>query len=294
MSSLRGPMMWGKRARSASITAAVSSTDSVVWETKAMLSGSRTASAWATFASGAAVALDFEMHCGHQWASGGEHLEPALRRRFAHGLGNAVSAEDHDIVVGHLVQFFDEHHALGAQTLRHELVVHHFMPHIHGRTEQLKGALHDIDGAIHAGAKTAGIGEMNLHGWFTRHRVAHCTGFRLKVETPAKGRYSVRRRASSMPLHDIFVTVGRQKRGSVYCNTQFSLYKIGKTRRSPPRYPAHEEGLRPLRKASTTFITAPTDIAESAILNAGSGIACRPTPAATRTRPCTGRRCSTR
>ena len=60
--------------------------------------------------------------------------------------------------VGHLVQLLDEHRTNRAQSVHHIFVVYHFVTHIDRRAEQIDGALHDVDGAINAGAKTARIG----------------------------------------------------------------------------------------------------------------------------------------
>src|SRR3569832_2149693 len=123
------------------------------------------------------MAFHLEMDLGDERAGRIEDFEPASRRLVAHGLGDAVGAEDHDLPVGHFIELVDEHHTLVAQPVHHELVEHHFVPHVHRSAEQHVRALDDVDGAIDAGAKTAGIGELDLHDCVTRHRATHCTGF---------------------------------------------------------------------------------------------------------------------
>ena len=41
------------------------------------------------------------------------------------------------------------------------------MAHVDRRAEELDGALDDVDGAVHAGAEAAGIGEQDLHARFS-------------------------------------------------------------------------------------------------------------------------------
>ncbi len=55
----------------------------------------------------------------------------------------------------HFVELVNENGAAGAQILDHVAVMHDFMPHIDRRAELDEGALHDVDGALHAGAKAA-------------------------------------------------------------------------------------------------------------------------------------------
>src|SRR3569833_1836167 len=123
------------------------------------------------------MAFHLEMDLGDERAGRFEDFEPAPRRLVAHGLGNAVGAEDHDLPVGHFIELVDEHHALVAQPVHHELVVHHLVPHVHRRAELLERTLDDVESAIDARAKTARKGELDLHDCVTRHRATHCTGF---------------------------------------------------------------------------------------------------------------------
>ena len=69
-----------------------------------------------------------------------------------------MGAEDHGRPVGHFVQFLDENRANGSQAIHHVFVVDHLVAHIDRRAEQIDGALHDVDGAIDAGAESARIG----------------------------------------------------------------------------------------------------------------------------------------
>src|SRR3546814_1511138 len=75
-----------------------------------------------------------------------------------------MGTEDDNDVVWHLVQLFDEDRPTRTQVFDHELVVHHFMPHIDRRPENFQGPVDDFDGAIHTRAEAARVGEFDLHG----------------------------------------------------------------------------------------------------------------------------------
>jgi hypothetical protein len=113
-------------------------------------------------AADAAQARHFHMHLGHQWAGGIEHFQPALIGLFAHRLRDAVSAENHRGTIGHFMQLFDENRAVLTQFLHHVAVVNHFVAHVDGRTPGLQRALDNGDGAIDAGAESAGVGEQDV------------------------------------------------------------------------------------------------------------------------------------
>ena len=114
-------------------------------------------------AAGAAMPHDFHVHFRHQRTGGVEYLEPALRRFAAHGLRDAVRAEDDGGAGRHFVEFLDENRAALAQVLDDETVVHDFVAHVDRRAQGFDRALDDLDGAIDAGAETSGIGEHDVH-----------------------------------------------------------------------------------------------------------------------------------
>src|SRR5512139_3420764 len=82
---------------------------------------------------------------------------------MAHRLRHTVRTENQDAAGRHVGQVFDEHRALLAQVVHHELVVHHFVAHIDGRAMQLDGTLHDFECAIDAGTEAARIGKQYVH-----------------------------------------------------------------------------------------------------------------------------------
>jgi hypothetical protein len=111
----------------------------------------------------ARVARDLHVHLGHQRAGRVEHAQAASARLRLHRLGDPVRAEDHGGVGRDLVELLDEHGAEAAQAVHHEPVVHDLVAHVDRRAEQLDGALDDVDGAVHARAEAARIGEQDLH-----------------------------------------------------------------------------------------------------------------------------------
>ena len=78
--------------------------------------------------------------------------------------GDAVGAENRDGAGRNFVGFLDENHALVGQALDHMRVMDDFVAHIDRRPEFIQRHFDDLDRAFDAGAKTAGLGENNLHG----------------------------------------------------------------------------------------------------------------------------------
>ena len=98
------------------------------------------------------------MHLGHERAGGIEDIERPALGLLLHHARHAVGAENHRGAVRHLVQFIDEYRADGAQAIHDVLVVDDFVAHVDRRAEQHDGPLDDVDGAVHTGAESAGIG----------------------------------------------------------------------------------------------------------------------------------------
>ena len=131
-----------------------------------------------------AVAGHFHVHLGDQRTGRIEDFQTALIRLLAHRPGNAVGREDHNAPVGHLVQLFDKHRAARAQIVDDKAVVNHLVAHVDRRAEDLQGAIHDRDSAIHPGAKAPGVGQLNLH-----HSAAstRCIWTSNRIVRPARG-----------------------------------------------------------------------------------------------------------
>ena len=110
----------------------------------------------------ARVADRLEVHLGDERAGRVDHAQPAPLGLLAHRRRDAVGAEDHGGVVGHLVQLVDEVRALGAQRLHHVAVVDDLLAHVDRRGAHLQRELDDVDRAVDAGAEAAGPGQHDL------------------------------------------------------------------------------------------------------------------------------------
>lgn len=116
------------------------------------------------FAAVFAHAGDFEMNFGDQWAGGVEDFEVAHLGFVTHGLGNAVGAENDGAARRNFRQLLDEDGAFRTQIVADEFVVHDFVTNVNGGAEFLDCTFDDGDGALDAGAETAGICEGDMHG----------------------------------------------------------------------------------------------------------------------------------
>ena len=72
-----------------------------------------------------------------------------------------MGGEDHRPAVGHLVELLDEDRALTFQGLHDLAIVHDLVAHVDRPAIALDRALHDLDGAIDAGAEAARAGEQD-------------------------------------------------------------------------------------------------------------------------------------
>ncbi len=203
MSSLPGPVMAGKRARSAATISAVSSTESVVWVTKERgLGDEGEALGVAGFEAGDVLDGFHEQHlAGRQLAHGADglgmagvadhdHLQAVrmVARRLGmdlghqraggvdiehaaglglggHRLRHAMGGKDHRPVGRAFVEFLDEDRSPGAQSVDHEAVVHDLVPDVDRRAPFLERHLHDLDRPVDAGAEAARRGEEDRQGF---------------------------------------------------------------------------------------------------------------------------------
>ena len=94
---------------------------------------------------------------------------PALGRFLAHRFRHAVGGKHQGVAGRDVVQVFDKDGALGAQVVDDVGVVDDFVAHVDGRAELLQGPLDDLDGAVHAGAKAARLGQQNFAFHFHSH-----------------------------------------------------------------------------------------------------------------------------
>ena len=90
-------------------------------------------------------------------------MKAALLRFNAYGLRHTVCAEHQRGARRHIGEILDKHRTLGAQVIHHIFVVDNFVAHINRRAMKFQRPLDDLDGAIHAGAKAARIGQQDVH-----------------------------------------------------------------------------------------------------------------------------------
>ena len=91
------------------------------------------------------------------------------------GLGHAVCGKDHRDIIGHFVQFLDEYRPLRLQRVHDIAIVHDLVPDIDRCAILLERAFHDLDGAVHTGAKTAWRRDQQLQ------RKARIVGVRIFI-----------------------------------------------------------------------------------------------------------------
>ena len=99
------------------------------------------------------------VHLGHERAGRVDRGEVAGGGGLVDGRGDAVRGEDDAGALGHLVGLLDEDRAALGQRLDDELVVDDLLAHVDGRAVELEGLFDDVDGAVHAGAVSAGGGQ---------------------------------------------------------------------------------------------------------------------------------------
>jgi hypothetical protein len=75
--------------------------------------------------------------------------------------------------IGHLIQFLDKYRALGLQTVDDKAVVHNFMAHIYRRAMLFERKLYNLNGAVHASAKTAWCRQKQREGFLGDRLFSH-------------------------------------------------------------------------------------------------------------------------
>ena len=98
-----------------------------------------------------------------------EEVAPAGLGR--NGLGHAMGGEHDRAVVGHLVEFVDEHRALRLEVLDHVAIVHDLVADVDRPAIAFDRALHDLDGTVDAGAEAARAGEQDRERLFQRGHI---------------------------------------------------------------------------------------------------------------------------
>jgi hypothetical protein len=120
--------------------------------------------------------LGFVVHLGDQRAGGVDDLQLPLGGRDVHRRRDAVRGEHHDRALGNLVGLFDEHRARLGQGLHHVAVVHDLMPDVDGCAVFFQRTLDCLDGAVHAGAVSAWLGQQHTLAGYRLGDRAHRAG----------------------------------------------------------------------------------------------------------------------
>ncbi len=103
-----------------------------------------------------------QVHLRDERAGRVQGPEPACAGLGTHRRRHAVRREDDHRAAGDVGQVVCEHRALAAQVLHHVPVVHDLVAHVDGGAVHLERHVHDVDGAVHAGAEAARRGEPQL------------------------------------------------------------------------------------------------------------------------------------
>ena len=109
------------------------------------------------------VAFALAVHFGNQRARGIENREVALDCFAFDGLGHAMRTENRARTGWNFGKVLDELRPHFLQALDDIAIVDDFVAHIDGRAVFGQSALDDLDGADHAGAKSARLSQDDLH-----------------------------------------------------------------------------------------------------------------------------------
>ena len=128
--------------------------------------------------------LGLVVHLGDERAHRVHHDAVVVARRGDHLGRRAVGRQHERRAGGHLVDVVDEDHALLAEPVDDELVVHDLVVAVHGRLERLDHPRQGLDRHLDARAEPAGLGEQHRHG---RRLGAHALhGYAPRVPVDAR------------------------------------------------------------------------------------------------------------
>src|SRR5690348_1438953 len=209
----------------------------------------------------ARVSLHLHVYLGDEGARGIEHGQAPLLRLVLHGVRDAMRGEDDRRAGRHLLQLLDEDGAEIAQPIDDVAVVNHLVTHVDGGSEELDRPFHDLDGAVHAGAEAARVGEKHLHQTFSF--------FELRLSSQASMSNStaptVMAESATLNAHGKYVPCQCARMKSTTCPMRNLSIKLPS---APPRISVRlrhsSRCRRPLRRLSQSTIAAPTATARPA------------------------------
>ncbi len=105
------------------------------------------------------VFLDFEMDLGDERAGGVDNAQSAILGAIPFAGRDPMSAEDHALAGGNLVEALDKNRAFAFERFEHETVVDDLMAHVERAAVRAQRAADRLDRAIDAGAEAARLSE---------------------------------------------------------------------------------------------------------------------------------------
>ena len=111
------------------------------------------------------MAFGFTMHLAHQRAGRIECEHHALRGLGGNRFRHAMGGKHHRLaVIRDFAELFHKDRALFFEAFDHEAVMDDLMPYIDRGAVAFQRFLHNLDGAVHAGAEATGASEQKVQG----------------------------------------------------------------------------------------------------------------------------------
>nr|WP_243411107.1 hypothetical protein [Salmonella enterica] len=115
------------------------------------------------FLTATAGARHFHMDFRHQRAGGVKNGKIAAFRLVTHRLGNPMSGENQNGAIRHFANLLYKDRPALAQAVHYIAVMHDFVPNVNWRAVNSERIFNNADSAVYPGAKTAWVGQQDLH-----------------------------------------------------------------------------------------------------------------------------------